>query len=103
MNIAWIIAALLIGIALGVFYYWGLWVTTRSLITSQRPAWLLALSFVARAGLVLLAFYLVMDGRWERLLACMAGFLLARTILIRQLHPDVEEIPQPTNVRKSTR
>ena len=85
MNTSWIIAALAVGAVLGAFYFGGLWITVRRVAIAGQPALLLFLSFLLRAGVVLLGFYFVMDGRWERLVACMAGFLLARSMLIRRL------------------
>jgi F1F0 ATPase subunit 2 len=40
-----------------------------------------------RLGATVIIFYLIMDGHWERLLACTVGFLAARTLLIRRLQP----------------
>ena len=72
---------------------------------AQQPALLLFVSFLVRVGVVLFGIYFVMGGRWERLVACMAGFLLARTLLIRQLR-DVGEgsaiSTSPSNARRST-
>ncbi len=83
-----LILALAAGIGLGVFYFGGLWLTVRRLPTAQRPALLSLLSFFARLGVVLSGFYLVMDGHWQRLLACLLGFLGARVILVRLLGPE---------------
>ncbi len=90
MNTAWIIASLAIGAVLGAFYFGGLWLTVRRMTIAQQPALLLFVSLLVRAGVVLFGFYFVMDGHWDRLVACMAGFLLARTLLIRRLR-DVGE------------
>ena len=92
MNTAWVLVALAIGAILGSLYFGGLWLTVRKLSTAQQPALLLLASFVVRAALVLFGFYFVMDGRWEPLASCLAGFLLARTFLIRRLG-DVAERP----------
>jgi len=79
--------AFLAGAALGLGYYGGLWLTIQRLPTAGRPGLLASVSLFLRLGLVLVAFYLVMGGRWERLLACLAGFLLARVLLVRRLGP----------------
>jgi F1F0 ATPase subunit 2 len=72
------------GLALGFFYFGGLWLTVRELPAMRRPAlWMLA-SFAGRTGLSVAGFYLVMDGRWERLGVCFLGFLLARTLLVHR-------------------
>ena len=87
-NLLPLILALAAGIGLGVFYFGGLWLTVRRLPTAQRPALLSLLSFFARLGVVLSGFYLAMDGHWQRLLACLLGFLGARVILVRLLGPE---------------
>ena len=106
MNTTWIIGSVVIGSVLGVFYFGGLWLTVRRVATDEQPALLLFVSFLVRSGVVLSGFYFVTDGRWERLVACLAGFLAARTLLIRRLR-DVEEgstvSTSPANVRRATR
>lgn len=69
------------GIVLGMFYFGGLWLTVRRLHTSNRPMLLLLTSSAIRMSLALTGFYLVMDGEWMRLLACLVGFFLARLVL----------------------
>jgi F1F0 ATPase subunit 2 len=75
------------GAVLGAAYLYALWFSVQRLSQARRPgAWLISgagLRTVAVVG----AFYLVMDGRWERLLACLAGFVLVRLILLRKLRP----------------
>jgi F1F0 ATPase subunit 2 len=75
--------AVLAGLALGLFYFGGLWLTVRRITCSKRPALLMLASFVVRLLVTLCGFYLVMDGRWERLLACLSGFLVTRFVLTR--------------------
>jgi F1F0 ATPase subunit 2 len=82
MNLVLFLAlSLVAGCVLGIFYFGGLWVTVRFLAASKRPGLLLAGSFLLRTGLLLPAFYLITEGRWERLLACLAGFFIARKCL----------------------
>ncbi len=82
-----LLLAFVAGVVLGLFYYGGLWLTIQRLPQSSRPGMLTAVSLFLRLGLVLVAFYLVMGGSWERLLACLAGFLLARVLLVRRWGP----------------
>jgi F1F0 ATPase subunit 2 len=70
------------GIGIGLFYFGGLWLTTRRLATTSRPGLLLIGSFVGRLGLSLPAFYLVAGGRWERLLVTIVGFFTVRFFLV---------------------
>lgn len=99
-----VIVALAIGAVLGAFYFGGLWITVRRVAAAPQPEFLLFASYLLRVGVVLLGFYLVMDGRWERLAACIAGFLLARTLVVRRLR-DVEQsfgLPASTVSTKRT-
>lgn len=70
------------GLALGLFFFGALWLTVRQLPTARWPGLLIIVSFVVRMAVVVVGFYVVMGDRWERILACLAGFLLARTLLI---------------------
>jgi len=73
------------GVLLGTAYFSGLWYTLKRLPDSGRPFASLFWSFGVRASVVLTGFYLVMDGRWDRLLAALLGFILTREILVRRL------------------
>ena len=84
----------LAGAALGFFFFGGLWLTVRALPRSQSPALLMLGSFVIRIGATVAGFYFVMDGRWERMLACMVGLLLARTILVNWYKPSSDSVPK---------
>lgn len=81
-----LVAALLGGALLGAFYLWALWVTTRRMTTARRPALLLVASLLGRMAVLLGGFWLIADGRWERLLAALAGFVVARVLTLRRLH-----------------
>lgn len=82
MTIIWFIFALASGTLLGALYFGGLWLTVRWMAHSQQPALLFGVSFLVRAAVLLLGLYFVMDGLWHRLIACMLGFLLARTLWV---------------------
>lgn len=74
---------LLVGWILGLLFYGSLWLTTSRVLHSKHPVvWVLG-GFVLRMALVLPALYWVSDARWERLLVCVAGFLIARPLVIR--------------------
>jgi F1F0 ATPase subunit 2 len=87
-EVVHLILAFTAGLAVGLFYFGGLWLTVQRLPQARHPGMLAAASMFVRTGLTLLAFYLVMAGRWERLLACLAGFFLVRLLLVRRLGPD---------------
>ncbi|MHC4660755.1 MAG: N-ATPase subunit AtpR [Planctomycetota bacterium] len=77
------------GLALGAFYFGLLWLTVRKIGTAKNPAGLMLVSFVLRLGAVLAGFYFVMDGRWERLVACLIGFIIMRSLFAFRLRPGV--------------
>lgn len=76
------------GIGLGIFYFCGLWLTVRRLTKARWPVVMSLSSFFGRLAAVLLGFYFVMGGRWERLIACLVGFLVVRVVLVRRWGPD---------------
>jgi F1F0 ATPase subunit 2 len=79
--------AALAGLVLGLFYFGGLWLTVRKIPCSGNPGFLVLVSFAVRLLVTLYGMYLVMAGEWERLVACLTGFLLMRIVLTRVLGP----------------
>lgn len=78
-----LILAGLAGALLGAGFFGGLWWTVRKTVSSRHPAlWVLG-STVLRVSAVLAGFFFVTGGRWERLLSCLVGFIVARLIVIR--------------------
>ncbi|MBE0584334.1 MAG: ATP synthase subunit I [Desulfofustis sp.] len=70
--------AVVAGMVFGIMFFAGLWWTVRKAVCSERPAlWLLGSQFL-RTSLALTGFYLVAGGHWQRLLACLLGFAIAR-------------------------
>jgi F1F0 ATPase subunit 2 len=84
---------LMVGIGLGIFYFGGLWVTVKRLPGAQSPALLALGSFFGRMAVVLAGFYLVMDGRWERLLMSVLGFFFVRVVSVRLASPPRKSVP----------
>jgi F1F0 ATPase subunit 2 len=89
MNIVWsVVLAFLAGLAIGQFYFGGLWLTVRRLPVTRSPALLAFVSFAVRTGISVFIFYLLsLGGHWERLLASVAGFALMRMVLVWRLRP----------------
>ena len=78
-----IILTFISGFILGLFFFGGLWWTTKRALLSKMPAlWFLTSLFV-RLGTVIIAFYYLSRGHWERALVCLLGFIIARTIIMR--------------------
>lgn len=78
-----LLTALVAGLGLGLLFFGGLWWTVRRLPDSDRPGLLLGGSVLLRTALVVTGFWLVMAASWQRAAACLLGFLLARTLLVR--------------------
>lgn len=73
----------LAGAALSVLHFGGLWLTVQVLPTAQRPGLMIMGSVVARLGVSLMGFYLVLHFGWESLVASLAGFLTLRFVLLQ--------------------
>jgi len=71
------------GVLLGAFFFGGLWWTVRRGLSSKRPAFLFLGSLLLRTSIILAGFYVVSGGHWDRLLACLLGFVIARLIVTR--------------------
>ena len=84
MNEALILAgSLLAGILLGTLFFGGLWWTIRMGPPSEWSGLIFAGSLLIRMAIAVTGFYLVSHGDWRKLLACLAGFLLARIAVTR--------------------
>ena len=78
------------GMLLGAVFFGGLWWTVRRGLSSQRAAlWFLG-SLLLRTSISLAGFYFVSGGEWDRLLACLLGFVCARLIVTRLSRPASE-------------
>ncbi|MCA9838570.1 MAG: ATP synthase subunit I [Trueperaceae bacterium] len=75
----------LAGMALGGFYFAGLWLTVTFVLGRPKLAPLVILSFSLRTGFTVLGFYLLMGTSWLRVVVALLGFLLARVLLSQQL------------------
>ena len=80
-QVLFILSTFIPGIILGIFYFGSLWITVRQLPTTAYPVRLFIGSWLGRMVITLLGFYLVMNGQWQRVLICLAGFIVARIIL----------------------
>ncbi len=86
------------GIVLGTVFFAGLWFTVKKMVNAKIPALWVFGSFIFRVGIVLLGFYFIGAGNWQRLLVCLLGFIAARFIVIhftkaidaKQLHLNKE-------------
>ncbi|MBU4564440.1 MAG: ATP synthase subunit I [Desulfarculus sp.] len=76
-----------VGLAVGAFFFGGLYWTVRRLATARYPAALSLASMLLRLGVSLAAMYLVMAGDWRRLTAAVVGMIFMRLVLVRLLRP----------------
>ncbi len=78
-----LILTFIAGLLLGGFFFGGLWWTTRKGLLSRSPApWFMG-SLIIRLGVTIMIFYVVCRNHWERMLICLAGFIIARMIVMR--------------------
>jgi F1F0 ATPase subunit 2 len=83
-------AALAAGLFLGAIFFGGLWWTVRKAVSSKRPAFWFLGSLLLRMSLVLIGFYFVGRGNWQRLVTCLLGFIIARFCVMRLTRTPVE-------------
>lgn len=80
MNIIPMASRVVLGLALGIFFYAGLWFTVKRLPTARHPALLALGSFLVRTIIVLAGFVVVIEKRWQYALAVFAGFIAGRLL-----------------------
>lgn len=79
--------ALAAGFGLGLGFFGGLWWTVQRVSRANRAAWLLPLSSLVRTVLALAGFWWVSSGDLVRLALCLAGWLIARLMMLRRYGP----------------
>jgi F1F0 ATPase subunit 2 len=75
--------SLVLGAVLGIIFFGGLWLTINKALHSKKVALLFVVSFILRIAIVLAGLYYVSQNSWQKMLVCLAGFLIARTVIIR--------------------
>lgn len=78
-----LVFALLAGMILGAIFFGGLWWTVRKAVASAHAALWFLLSMLLRSAIVILGFYFIMGGSWQKLLAGLLGFTIARLLVMR--------------------
>ena len=91
-------SALVAGAMLGTIFFGGLWWTIRQGVSSERATLWFIGSMLLRMCIALLGFYFVMGDSWERLLAGLLGFVIARLIVTRiaQVTEQTSQLTQKT-------
>lgn len=83
MNELGLLSALLIGVLLGAVFFGGLWWTVQRAMSSDRVALWFFGSLFLRTVIVLTGFYLACGDDWQRWLAAVLGFGVARMAVTR--------------------
>lgn len=78
-----IVMVLLSGMLLGALFFGGLWWTVQNGLSARQPALWFGASLLLRTVIVLAGFYFVAGSDWKRLLLCLLGFIIARSIMTR--------------------
>lgn len=79
----WLALSLLAGVCAGAIFFEGLWRTILQLGDHKRRVPVFILSFAIRSTFLLTVLWLVSRGNPLRLAACMLGFLVGRTAILR--------------------
>ncbi len=86
MNIiSALLPAFAVGLGLGLFFFIGLWWTVEKGLQSPRPALWFFASFICRTGVTLFCLYWLAGGDWQKLIASLVGFIVARFLVTRAL------------------
>jgi F1F0 ATPase subunit 2 len=89
-EIIFLALAFVAGVLLGSIFFGGLWWTVRKGVLAKSPAlWFLG-SRLLRTSTALAGFYFVGSGNWQRLVTCLAGFIVARFIVMRSTRAPTE-------------
>ena len=78
-----LLLSLVTGLLLGFLFFGGLWLTIKKGVSSRYAFIWFTASLLLRTGIVVAGFYFVAGDRWDRLLVCLAGFLIARFLFTR--------------------
>lgn len=90
-TILHIALSFLMGGAIGLFFFVGLWITIRQMPGRRHPFLLAAISFVVRTLVVLaLFYYLAVTARFEAILSALAGFIVMRIVILQLKTKDMK-------------
>jgi F1F0 ATPase subunit 2 len=97
-----LVLAGLAGVLLGGMFFGGLWWTVRRGVASAYAAPWFMVSLLVRMGLLLAGIYVVGHGQWERMFACVLGFIVARAIVTRVMLHVAPSNPRAQEVGHAT-
>ncbi len=90
-----LIGSLLAGVFAGGLFFGGLWWTVRRLAGARYPGLLMVVSALLRAAFVLGLFFLLGREHFERMLACLVGFVIGRILVFRYTRPKNSKEERP--------
>jgi F1F0 ATPase subunit 2 len=82
-DILYFILAFIAGMALGMFFFGGLWFTIKKAVNTKKPAIWFFISFFLRVSVVLIGFYYISPVGWQALIICLIGFIIARFLVTK--------------------
>ncbi len=85
LRIYFLFISFLLGAGIGLFHFGGLWWTIRRMAASGKKEYGFLVSFFLRSAISVVLFYLVSGGRWDKILAALAGFLAVRFVMVRKI------------------
>ncbi len=91
-EIVMIILSGVAGLLLGIFFFGGLRWTVKKGLTAKIPALIFIMSFFIRTLVTLAGFMFVSQGRWERLVSCLIGFIIIRLVLVNSSKLNLKKI-----------
>jgi len=94
-DLTTLILVFIAGIALGAFFFGGLWWTVLKGLQTRHPGLIFGLSLFIRTGGTLAGFVAVSQGNFNRLVSCLAGFFVARGIILRLTRRLPEKMSPP--------
>lgn len=71
----------LIGIALGILYFGGLYLSIQKLNSVKHPSLLMVASFTIRMGLLIGTFFYISKGTYKDILFTLVGVILVRFVM----------------------
>jgi len=88
-----LLVPLLVGVLLGAVFFGGLWWTVQRAVSARRVALWFFGSLLLRTLIVLAGFYLACGDDWQRWMAALLGFIVARLVIKRLTRPRAD-IPE---------
>ena len=85
-----LLVPLLVGMVLGAIFFGGLWWTVQRAVSARWVALWFFASLLLRTGIVLGGFYLACGDDWQRWLAALLGFVMARIVVTRLTRPKTD-------------